>query len=247
MSVRVDARRGAGAAGAALALSMALAACGGEPPAKEPEGARMPTPNRAAPPLPQVSQELGQIDPALTDRAFERVKPKLLACQTQGQKRLDYLAGDAKFFARIDATGKVRWIYLEESTLGDRDTERCVLDVLTGAPWPAPVGGEAEVQKGFGFDLHDAREPSAWGPEKAAVGAKALADAVKQCRDGKSGPPFQVTVYVEPDGSHGKVASVGVAGPTKEAAAQIDCVAAAARAMRFPSPGSYAAKVTFSL
>jgi len=233
------------ARGAALALAVALAACG-EPPAKEPEGARLPTPNRAAPPLPQVSQELGQIDPALADRAFERVKPKLLACQTQGLKRLDYLAGDAKFFARIDASGKVRWIYLEESTLGDRDTERCVLDVLTGAPWPAPVGGEAEVQKGFGFDLQDAREPAAWGPEKAAA-ASSIAGAVKRCRDGKSEPPFQITVYVEPDGSHGKVASVGVATRTKEAAAQSDCVAAAARGLRFPSPGSYAAKVTFSL
>jgi hypothetical protein len=229
------------------ALAMALVACGGEPSPKEPEGARLPTPNRAAPPLPQVSQELGQIDPALADRAFERVKPKLLACQTQGLKRIDYLAGDAKFFARIDASGKVRWIYLEESTLGDRDTERCVLDVLTGAPWPAPVGGEAEVAKGFGFDLQDAREPAAWGPEKAAAGASSIAGAVKRCREGKGGPPFQVTVYVEPDGSQGKVASVGVATRSKEAAAQIDCVAAAARGLRFPSPGSYAAKVTFSL
>jgi hypothetical protein len=43
------------------------------------------------------------------------------------------------------------------------------------------------------------------------------------------------------------VASVGVATRTKEAAAQSDCVAAAARGLRFPSPGSYAAKVTFSL
>lgn len=234
--------------GAALVLLASLAACGGEPPPKEPEGPRaVPTPNRARPPLPQVSQELGQIDPALTDRAFDRIKTKLLACQTQGQKRLDYLAGDAKFFARIDATGKVRWIYLEESTLGDRDTERCVLEALTSAPWPAPVGGEAEVRKGFGFDLQDAREPAAWGPEKAAAGVSTLAAAVKTCREGKSGPPFQVTAYIEPDGARGKVASVGVATTTKEAAAQIDCVATAVRSLRFPSPGSYAAKVTFSL
>ena len=56
----------------------------------------------------------------------------------------------AGLFARIDATGKVKWVYLEESTLGDRDTEKCVLETLAGAlarfarergavPAPAPA------------------------------------------------------------------------------------------------------------
>ncbi len=224
-----------------------VSACGGEPPPKEPEPTRLPTPNRAVRPDLQVSQELGQLDPKLADQAFERIKPKLMACQAQGVKRLDYLAGDAKFFARLDGAGKVRWVYLEESTLGDRATEQCVLEVLTNAPWPAPVGGEAELQKGFGFELQDARPPTAWGPEKAQAATATLAAEAKRCRGGKSEPAFHVTVYVEPDGAQGKVASAGVATTTREAAAQSDCVVSAVKALRFPSPGSYAAKISFSL
>lgn len=231
-----------------VALSSAVFAsgCGGEPPPKEPEPVHMPTPNRAPKPRLQLSQELGEIDPKKADQAFDSVKPKLVGCQQKHLKRLDFLAGDAKFFVRIDATGKVRWIYLEESTIGDRETEKCVLDVLTHAPWPAPEGGEAEVRKGFGFDLVDAREPTTWGPDKAAPALSQVADEVKRCRGGKD-MPFKVTAYVEPDGKRGKVTAVGVSVTSKEAEAKADCVAEAVKGMKLPSPGSYAAKLTFSL
>ncbi len=228
-------------------LGVTIMACGGtEPPAKEPEPISMPTPNRAVKPNLQMSQELGQIDPKKAQAAFDRANPKILACQTKALQRLDFLAGDAKFFARIDATGKVRWIYFEESQIGDRETEKCVLDVLRDVAWPAPEGGEAEIHKGFGYDLRDAREPTPWGADKAAPHLASIADQVKHCR-GSSKMSFTVTAYVEPDGKHGKIAAVGVAASSKEAAEKADCIVDAVKAMKLPSPGGYAAKLTFSL
>ena len=41
--------------------------------------------------------------------------------------------------------------------------------------------------------------------------------------------------------------AVGVAPPNKEGEAKVDCVVDVVRGLKLPSPGSYAAKVTFSL
>ncbi|MFO0638570.1 MAG: hypothetical protein U0183_05105 [Polyangiaceae bacterium] len=227
-------------------VAFAVACGGNEPPPKGPEPVAMPTPNRAEKPKLSLSQELGSLDPKKVDEAFDRAKPKILACQAKGLKRLDFLAGDAKFYARLDTSGKVKWIFFEESQIGDRETEKCVLDALTSVAWPAPDGGEGELHKGFGYDLQDAREPTAWGPDKAAPHLGEIADQVKHCRGGKN-LAFKVTAYIEPEAKHGKVAAVGVAAGSKEAAEKADCIAEAVKQMKFPSPGGYAAKVSFSL
>jgi len=228
--------------------SGSLLGCGNEPPPKEPEPVHVPTPNRAPKPNLQMSSELGQIDMAKAKAVFKQADTKVLACQTKSLKRLEFLAGDAKFFARIDATGKVRWSYFEESQIGDRETEKCILDVVHDLAWPAPEGGEAEVHMGFGYDLQDAREPTAWGPDKAAPHLASISDQVKHCRGTKgANMAFKVTAYVEPDGKHGKVTAVGVAASSKEAAEKADCIAEVVKGMKLPSPGGYAAKLSFSL
>jgi len=225
-----------------------VAACGGpkaEPKTADPEPAPTATQKPKGPKI-GVSQELGEIDPKLAEGAIKQVQPELVKCHKAGLKRVEYLAGDVKFFVRVGEDGKVRWAFLEDSTLGDRATEKCMLDVLGRAPWPKPQGGEAEVKKPFGFDAGDAREPTAWSPDKVTPAlAKAEAD-VKKCKAGVTGT-FKVTAYVEPDGKDGKAQAGGVAPPNKEGEAKVDCVVDVVRGLKLPSPGSYAAKVTFSL
>ena len=243
----------------ALAGGILLGACGGStPPPKEPEA-----PVQAAPPpRPAVtqmasSQELGQIDEAATNKTFQGLTDKLLGCQKDGLARVEFLAGDAKFFLRIAQDGSVRWAFLEDSTLGDRDTEKCMLQVVSTARWPQPEGGEAEVQKSISFDSGEARPPTSWRSDKVAGVLQQEGNDALKCKGGTRGV-FKVTVYVQPGEPaaggkrkhgepHGKVVAVGVAPPNKEGEAKADCIADAVKDWKMPSPGGYAAKVTFSL
>ena len=56
-----------------------------------------------------------------------------------------------------------------------------------------------------------------------------------------------MTAYVAPHGKGGKVVAAGVATSSKEGAEQVKCIVDAVQSMKMPSPGSYAAKVAFSL
>jgi hypothetical protein len=244
----------------ALVALSTLAACGGSPPPKEPEApvaAAAPAP--AAAPM-KSSQELGTIDEDATNRTFQSLQDKLLGCQKDGMSRVEFLAGDARFFLRIAQDGSVRWAFLEDSTLGDRDTEKCMLQVLTSARWPQPDGGEAEVQKSLSFDGGDARPPVSWRADKVASVVASEGDGAVKCKGGTRGV-FKVTAYVQPGaagasghkhkhadgGGSGKVMAVGVAPPNKDSESKADCIADAVKDWKMPSPGGYAAKVTFSL
>lgn len=235
-----------------------MLACGSPPepkaPEPEPEAPKQEPVKRG----PSVSQELGSIDEGATKKTFERLQGKLLDCQKEGIKRLEYLAGDVRFFLRIGADGRVKYAFLEDSTMGDRDTEKCMLGVLQDAQWPQPDGGEAEVRKGMGFDPADARPPADWPSDKIALVLAKQADEALKCKGGVKGT-FRVTAYIEPGGGEGKhggkhghakeghVESAGVAPPSKEGEAKVDCIVDAVKEWHVPSPGSYAAKVTFIL
>jgi hypothetical protein len=101
------------------------------------------------------------------------------------------------------------------------------------------------VRRSAGLTPPDVREPTEWTGDKiaGAVGSNA---AVKKCIEGVNGS-FQVTAYVVPDGKDGKVSAVGVSPPNKDGEAKVDCIADALKGMKTPTPGSYAAKVTFKL
>jgi hypothetical protein len=265
------------AAFAAGLAAVGVIACGGgaPPPKVEPpkEEAR---PTRSGP-LPMVSQELGSIDPRAVEKTFASLEGKLEACHRQGRDRIEYLTGDVKVFMRIDGSGRVRYAYFEESTLGDRDTEKCILDVFSRASWPRPEGGEAEVRNGFGWTSGGEREPATWSADKVTSALSDHKDTkkdVEKCKAGTKGG-FVLTAYVvqddgaepepaghkpaskpkpSPKNGHkgdkdkgGKFQAIGVAVSNKEAAEKIDCVVDALKSMRLPSPGSYAAKVTFLL
>ena len=260
---------------------------GGAPPAAKTEEA--PEPTRVARPQPttggpSVAQELGSIDERAVQQTFDRLQTKLEVCHKQGRDRVEYLSGDAKVFLRVASDGHVKYSYFEDSTVGDRDTEKCILDLFAATDWPKPQGGEAEVRNGFGWSAGSERAPATWPAEKVtnALGPDGR-HAIEQCKSGTHGD-FRVTAYVEPgdveepapaiekpaakagkpgkggkpdkkpaaapvvEKEHGgKFKAIGIAVPNKEAAPKADCIVEALRGVSLPSPGSYAAKVTFTL
>ncbi|MBX3227411.1 MAG: hypothetical protein KIT84_13740 [Labilithrix sp.] len=276
------------------ALLLSLLACGGEPPPKSPSdtndssetsesggGGRRSGGGAGGP---SIAQELGSID----QRGVEKMTNALLngklesECHRQARGRLEYITGDVKMFFRIDQAGKVKYSYFEDSTLGDRETEKCILDLFAKADWPKPIGGEAEVRNGFGWTPGDERAPAPWTPDKVLMPLekdKDVKENVGKCKAGVTGD-FKVTAYVEPgevekpapepppepkkgakpdpkkgpkkpaadEPEHGgRFKAIGVSSPNKDAAEKVDCLVDALKMLSLPSPGSYAAKVTFTL
>jgi hypothetical protein len=263
-----------------LGLVVSLLACGSNPPPKVEEPVKEEAKTQRSGPTPQMSQELGSIDQRKVEQTFANlVSGPLENCHKQGRDRIELLTGDVKVFLRIDGNGKMKYGFFEESTLGDRETEKCILGVFSTASWPKPEGGEAEVRSGFGWGPGGEREPTSWPSDRvtmALVEAKAVRKDVDKCKAGVKGD-FTVTAYVEADesggsdkpASHGKhepktkppakhskkgnkelggrFKAIGVSARSKEAAEKIDCIVDALRPLELPSPGSYPAKVTFSL
>ena len=217
--------------------------CGGEePPAKAPEPAHVP--EKAVPLMAKTSSELGSVDPAVLKRAFAALDDKYLACQKKALDRVEVLAGNVKFFMRIGSDGIAKWAYLEESEIGDRETERCLIDVVMAARWPKPDAGDAEVRYTMELPLQAARPPSDWSPDKVAGALGRNGDAIDKCKAGV-GTTFHATMYVGPGG---KVLSAGVAMSSKDAEESANCLAKTLVKMKgLPSPGSWPAKVTFPL
>lgn len=227
-----------------LGTSLALVACGGSapPPEVPTEEISEPAPRPRRSSL-QMSQELGSLDEAEVNQAFARLSPKLMRCMEEGTRNNEYLGGHVRFFVRIDQAGKARWAYLADSGLGDRETERCMLDVVKGARWPLPIDGEGQAKSSFDFDASpDIRPPVSWGEARVASALPQLRTKAKDCAMGSG--RYRLTAYINEEGS---VLSAGVAPPDEKGEAAADCIVEAVKATRFDSPGSWPAKVSFEL
>jgi hypothetical protein len=193
----------------------------------------------------QASSEIGGLNEEEVEAAFSSSVSGLKRCLSRGAERVEFLGGSVSFFLKIDGGGKVHHAHLEHSTLGDRSTERCMLDALRAKSWPKPVGGDHGLaRKSFSFDPpNDVREPTFWEERDAAPGLKKVTDDVSKCKDGRPGA-YEATFYV---GTDGKVLAAGVTPPNEDGDAAVDCLVSVLEAASFPSPGSWPAKVTLTL
>ena len=230
----------------ALGISIALSAgCASGPP-KEPESAATPSDDggrRRA--TPSFESEIGALDELKVKQTFARSADKLSACFSKGSQRLPYLAGDVRFVVRVAKDGSARWAYVKDSSLGDRETESCMLAVLKSATWPRPEGGEGLAENSFSFEPGgDERPPVAWSPEQLGAPYRGAKGALAQCRKKAGTKALKATLYVDTDG---KPASIGVSSADERGEQAIACVIGALEGLKFPSPGSYASKVSVSI
>jgi hypothetical protein len=191
-----------------------------------------------------MSSEIGGLDEDRVDAAFQSSLSGLQRCLQQGSTRVEFLGGSVSFFIQIDAAGKVDSAYLEKSTLGDRDTEKCMLDALRAKKWPKPVGGEHGLaRKSFDFDPpNDVRAPADYDEGHLSRGLDKISGKLASCKSGKGS--YEATMYVATDGS---VMSAGVTPPNGDGEDAVDCLVSTLKGASFPSPGSWPAKVTFTL
>lgn len=234
---------------AAGASALAAASCGGgAPPPAAPKADAAP---KAAPAKPKqqmaMGGQLGSLDEGKVNQTFATLVPRFGECLAQGSSRVEFLGGHVKFAIRVGLDGSAKWAYLSESTLGDRDTERCMLNIAKGARWPLPQEGEGQAQRAFDFDPSpDVRDAVPWGADRIA---KALATArgkLGHCATQNRAPgKYHATVYVQTNGS---ALSAGMASPDERGEpAAVDCMVDVIKGLKFPSPGSWPAKVMFDV
>jgi hypothetical protein len=194
---------------------------------------------------PSVESEIGALNELKVQQTFQRSSEKLSACYSKGSARLPYLSGDVRFVVRVAKDGSARWAYVKDSSLGDRDTESCMLAVLKEAAWPHPEGGEGLAENSFTFEPGgDERAPVAWKPEQLGSSYKNARGALAQCRKKAGTKGLKATLYVETDG---KPAAIGVSSADERGEAAVECVVGALHGLKFNSPGSYASKVSVTI
>jgi hypothetical protein len=229
----------------ACVLVVAVACGGGNPPAKtardtpeeqEQEGGGTPL---------DVSSEIGALDEDKVNEAFSGSIKELQRCLDQGSRRIEFIGGGVSFYVKVDGSGRLSHAHLEQTSLGDRETEKCMLGVLRGKSWPAPVGGDAGyARKSFDFDPpNDVRPPEEWSSDRVVESLAKKSDEIAKCKNGSSGE-FTVTMYVSADGD---ALGVGIAPPDEAGEAAVDCLVDVIKGAKYPDPGGWAAKVTFTL
>lgn len=179
------------------------------------------------------------------DEIQQGLEPRMdlfAGCFDQRSRAVSMIGGRVDLAFRVAIDGSVRIVHLRSSTVGDRETERCVLSVARSAKFPRPRGGEAEFAWPLELDPPGhVRPPLSWEPAQVeSVVAKESADVLATC--GAAGA--KVTVYI---GRGGKVITAGASIDEADSDAILDCVVERVSGWMLPDPGSYPAKVTFDL
>lgn len=191
-----------------------------------------------------VEGTLGSLPTGVVRRTIQAKHPQMTACFTARYATLPVLGGRIGFTLRVANDGSVRAVRLTTSTVGDRDTERCIVALARSLRFPPPTGGEAEVRETFELAPQSGmRPPTAWTEARVRpTVARSLEGLRRRCNVGAA--RVSLTVIIGPSG---RAVMVGVSSDDEVRDAAFDCLAQAAAGFSYPDPGSYYAKATLTL
>jgi len=184
--------------------------------------------------------EIGGMNEYAVEDAFKSLRRPILRCFESGSERVEALGGSFTVSFRVDRRGATRWAYMKASTLGDRATESCVLDLVRRETWPKPLSGEGLAEKSF--DIEPSSAPHVVDGKRVRGAVKLAQKRTATCRKGVHGP-FLATAYLEPDG---RVRAAGVAPPDEKGEAVVDCVVDELQKLKFSATGKLA-KISFEM
>lgn len=216
-------------------IPLALWACGSPPPPAAP-----PPPPAAPPPAPEpvdagpssVEGEIGGLNEEAMARAFQSLDRPVQACLDEATGKLPVLGGRFNLKIRIDREGRARWAYLSETTLGDRDAERCVLALVKEKQWPRPIGGEGVAERAYEIDPKT--KPAVLEVKWVRPAVTKAAQNAWRCKKKGARGKLRATAYLRPDG---RVLAASIAPPNERVEDAADCVVEAIRKVQFGRPG----------
>jgi len=219
-----------------------MTACGASVTTQSPveQASSVRTREEAADDAVQVTGLRGTLSEHEIQKALDPRLPKFARCMGQRVEDVEWLSGAIKLSFHVALDGSVGSAHPRVSTLGDRQTEQCLVGVASATRFPRPHGGEADFDWPLEIPISDdVRAPvELAGDALAQVEALVAGAVAERCGGGR----FQVTMYIGTDGS---VVAAGAAVDDAALSSQLDCVAEAAASVTLESPGSYAAKVSF--
>ncbi len=218
--------------------------CGGAPPPAP--AAPVSVVARQAAPRVRVRQEFGSLDPEAMDRAFEARVPEMQQCMEPAFERLEVLAGKMSYALRVREDGHAKYAYFTESTLGDREAEKCILQLFMKSQWPASMDGESVAKHSSVFDQDVGDRVEKWAPAKVQHVLRGTKRFSKCAQSGQG--KWELTAYIAKDTStgNGKLVSAGGAHSEPDGGESLDCLLGELHDVKFPAPTADFAKVTFS-
>jgi len=191
------------------------------------------------------SAELGGLDERAAEQSFRDSLEGLEACIQDGVERLEFIGGSIEFAVKVDSNSHAADVWAADSTLGERETEKCMFNALRSVSWPAPQGGLFGIARNS-FDFRPRRGvkvPAVWDAGKVSRVLARLNGRISECR-GERLERLLITLYI---GEGGKALGGGAAseGPVDERA--VDCIVDALLAADYPAPDQAPTKVRFQL
>lgn len=220
---------------------LTLAGCASAPPPKPAVVEAGPVKERVDTGATYFESEIGGMDQDGVERRFKSLMGPITRCFESGSERVEQIGGSFTVSFRVDRQGKTRWAYMKASTIGDRGTESCILDIVRLETWPRPLSGEGLAEKTI--DIEPSKQPHVLDEKRVKALAKiAKKHVAKTCRKAFQGG-FLATLYLEPNG---KVRTAGLSTPNEKADAVADCITSEIQKLRFTATGKLA-KVSFEM
>jgi len=191
---------------------------------------------------PSAHSEIGGLNEDDVNDAFNGMSRAIEGCFQRGAERVSALGGRFKMKLRITTAGELRWAYLAESNLGDRDTEKCLLSAARAKTWPKPLGGDGLAEKTFEIDAPKA--PADLEEKRFKVAIALARKETAKCRTHHATGVFVATTYLRQDGH---VLSAGVTPPNEDGEEIADCMSDKIKKLRFGSVGQKVGKLSFEL
>jgi TonB family protein len=182
------------------------------------------TPKRARPasdidPSMKLDNEMGVLETADVEDTLQARFDDVRACYERAGKAREYAGGRVLLHFIVDGTGHAQDVWVAESSLGNYDVERCLVEVGRSVVFPAPSGHKAttfdypvEFRSTHEMAVLDIdglkidRDLAAFLPQLAACGPLAK-------------EPVNAIMYIEPTGFPGSV-GLAVAAALDETAGQ---------------------------
>lgn len=190
-----------------------------------------------------MRSEIGGLNEEAVAKSFERMNDEVQNCFVKGTGKVNSLGGHVKMKLRIDPKGALKWAYMSESTLGDRDTEKCLLDAARAKSWPLPIGGDGLAERAY--DVDSPSPVKDLDPKKFRIALGLVGKETAKCRKkGTWGTVFRVTSYLRYDGMP---VAVGIAPPNEKGEDVVDCMTNIIKKIKFGGIGRRMGKVSFDL